>query len=97
MILVPYFLNITCNFFFLSPLFQSSSCKKAETAHHKFVQMYHQLAAEQVLFQHKLATPELLDLCSKPEMLITKLYEHPSILDPTLPDHLRPGKMFVYF
>lgn len=69
---------------------ESSSCKKAETALHKFMQMYHQLAAEQVLFQYKLASPELLDLCSKPEKLIRKLYENSSILDPTLPEHLKP-------
>ncbi|XP_036358304.1 kinetochore-associated protein 1 [Octopus sinensis] len=67
-----------------------SNYKKAKTAYLKFKSLYERLANKQVLFLYKLATPELLDLCCEPEKLITELYQHPSILDSTLPEHLRP-------
>ncbi|GAB1597696.1 kinetochore-associated protein 1-like [Argonauta hians] len=68
----------------------ATKLKKAETARLKFKMLYEKLATEQVLFCHKMATPELLDTCSDPRQLITELYKHPSILDSTLPEHLCP-------
>ncbi|XP_067682442.1 kinetochore-associated protein 1-like [Haliotis asinina] len=58
---------------------QKGQRDKAQAAYLKFVTVFKRLSTERVLFMNDLAEPDLLQLCNKPEDLIVKLYDHPSI------------------
>ncbi|KAK3578691.1 hypothetical protein CHS0354_008549 [Potamilus streckersoni] len=66
---------------------ESAEKEKAKAAYVKFSWMYKRLATEQILCLHGLKDGELLQLASKPAVLIQKLYEHPSITEMEVTSH----------
>ena len=59
---------------------QSVEGQKATATFRQFSSIFQRLSTEQILYQYRIAEPELLDLTQAPAKLLFTIFEHDSIL-----------------